>query len=63
MTCSRLLPNIAPFEAYTGQKLSLAYMHIPKDLCKKLSPKSCEGIFFGYANTTKGYKIWDIEKQ
>jgi hypothetical protein len=71
-TCSRLLLDTTPFEAYTRHKPSVAHMrpfgckvftHIPKELRKKLSPKSREGIFLGYADTTKGYRIWDIEKQ
>jgi hypothetical protein len=71
-TCSRNQHDIAPFEAYTGHKPSLSHMklfgcpvfiHIPKDQRKKLSPKAKVRIFFGYADNTKGYRIYDIAKK
>jgi hypothetical protein len=39
------------------------FIHIPKDQRKKLSPKAKVRIFFGYADNTKGYRIYDIAKK
>lgn len=71
-TCSRLIPHLTPFEAYTGTKPSLAhmrlfgckvYIHVPHHLRKKLDPKSRSGIFLGYFDASKGYRIWDLQCQ
>ena len=40
-----------------------AYIHIPKELRKKLAPKSRKGIFMGYSATSKAYRIWNNELQ
>jgi hypothetical protein len=65
-TCFRILSDITPFEAYIGYKPSLFHMrpfgcsvftHVPKDLHKKLSLKSKPGIFLGYEDNTKDYRI------
>lgn len=34
------------------------YVHIPKEKRKKWNPKSKKGIFVGYCDDTKGYRIW-----
>ena len=36
---------------------------LPKSKIKNLDPKSREAIFVGYAEQTKGYKLWDIENR
>ena len=63
-TCTRLLQNSTPYQAYTGIQPSVAHMrpfgcpcfiHIPKQLRQKLDAKSQAGIFFGYFDETKGY--------
>lgn len=59
-----------PFELYAGKKPSvshlkrfgcLAYVGVPKQLRKKLDMRAKLGIMFGYAQKTKGYRIWLIE--
>ncbi|GBM60261.1 Retrovirus-related Pol polyprotein from transposon TNT 1-94 [Araneus ventricosus] len=56
-----------PFELYGGKQPSIkhlkpfgckAFVHIPKQLRKKLDTRSKSGILVGYALQTKGYRIW-----
>ena len=42
---------------------SICYVHIPDVLRKKLDPKSYKAVFLGYPEGTKGYKVYDVEKQ
>jgi hypothetical protein len=65
----RTLEGITPFEAWHKVKPSIAhldvfgsdsYMHVPKELRKKWEPKSRKGLFMGYSETNKAYRIWDI---
>jgi len=60
------IDNMNPKEAFTGKKPSvyhlrifgcLVYIHIPKYKRKKLDPTSMKGIFIGYSNTSKTYRI------
>jgi len=37
--------------------------HVPKQNRKKLDFKAAEGIFIGYGNNTKGYKIYDTSSR
>jgi hypothetical protein len=39
------------------------FIHVPKQLRKKLDAKSKAGIFIGYFEETKGYRLWIPEKQ
>jgi hypothetical protein len=66
-TSTRLLGNYILYEAYTGSIPSISHLrpfgcpifiHIPKDLCKKLDPKAQPSIFLGYSQETKRYRIW-----
>lgn len=68
----RSLDNMTPEEAFTGRKPSVGhlqifgchvYIHIPKDERKKLDPTSIKGIFFGYNNSSKAYRIYIKEGQ
>ena len=34
------------------------YVHIPKEKRTKLEPSGKKGIFIGYSETTKGYRIY-----
>ncbi len=61
-----------PSELYSGRKPSvshlkkfgcLAYVGVPKQLRKKLDMRSKLGIMCGYAQSTKGYRIWVIDDQ
>ena len=70
-TCSRVHGNHTPFELYTGLKPSLShhrpfgcpvYVYIPAPLRKKLDAKSRRGIFVGYSEESKGYRVWDSTK-
>ncbi|GBN92948.1 Retrovirus-related Pol polyprotein from transposon TNT 1-94 [Araneus ventricosus] len=56
-----------PFELYGGKQPSIkhlkpfgckAFIHIPKQLRKKLDMRSKSGILVGYTLQTKGYRIW-----
>ena len=38
----------------------LAYIHVNQG---KLNPRALKGIFIGYSNGVKGYKIWLIEEK
>lgn len=39
------------------------YVHTPKEKRKKWDPKGVRGIFVGYGETSKGYRIYFPEKQ
>lgn len=71
-TCSRVHGQQTPFELYTCIKPSLShlrpfgcpvYVYIPAQLRKKLDAKSRCGIFVGYSNESKGYRVWDPTKK
>ena len=68
-TCSRVHGTHTPFELYTGLKPSLSHLrpfgcpvfiHIPDHLRKKLDVKCSEGIFVGYSEESKAYRVWDL---
>jgi hypothetical protein len=68
-TGTRTLATTTPFEAWYKQKPSVshlrvfgtdAYIHVPKELCKKWEPKSRKGLFMGYSDSSKAYRIWDV---
>ncbi|GFV80857.1 retrovirus-related Pol polyprotein from transposon TNT 1-94 [Trichonephila clavipes] len=63
--------NKTPFEKYSGRKPSvlhlipfgcLAYAGVPKQIRKKFDMRAKMGIMMGYAQRTKGYRIWLIDK-
>ena len=69
---SWLLGDKTPREMFTGKKPNVAYLrsfgctayaHVPKEQRKKLDPKSKKCIFMGYGQSTKGYRLYDIEKK
>ena len=71
-TCTRVHGIHTPFKLYTGIKPSLShlrpfgcpvYVYIPDQLRKKLDAKSRKGIFLGYSEESKGYRVWDSAKQ
>lgn len=60
-----------PFELYSGRKPSvthlkkfgcLAYVGVPKQKRKKLDMRAKIGIMCGYAQYTKGYRIWLVDE-
>ncbi|GFU92566.1 retrovirus-related Pol polyprotein from transposon TNT 1-94 [Trichonephila clavipes] len=63
--------NKTPFEKYSGRKPSvlhlkpfgcLAYAGVPKQIRKKFNMRAKIGIMMGYAQRTKGYRIWLIDE-
>jgi hypothetical protein len=40
----------------------LVYSHIPKDKRNKLEPSGKKGIFMGYSDSAKAYRIYIPEK-
>src|SRR5690606_10960138 len=69
------LKDQTPYEALTGNKPSIqhlqpfgceCYIHIPKEKRKpgsKLSPRAHKGIFLGYTDTTRHYRIFKTEER
>ena len=68
---SKALDSAILEEVWSGKKPSYkhlrvfgceAYMHVPKELRKKLESKSRKCIFLGYGKSGKmGYRLWDPE--
>ncbi|GFW87476.1 retrovirus-related Pol polyprotein from transposon TNT 1-94 [Trichonephila clavipes] len=63
--------NKTPFEKYSGRKPSvlhlkpfgcLAYAGVSKQIKKKFDMHAKMGIMMGYAQRTKGYRIWLIDE-
>jgi transposase InsO family protein len=63
----RILKKMTPEEAFSGKKPSVehlrifgcpVYIHVPKDKRKKLEPSGKKGIFVGYSETSKAYRIY-----
>ena len=66
------LKDETPFECWFGRKPDIFnlrvfgfvwYMHVPDGQRRKLDPKSSKGIFIGYPEGTKGYKLYDLKKK
>lgn len=64
---SRTYEGVIAYELWTRRKPSTGYFKtfrcttyafMPKDLRKKLDPKSMKTIFVGYNSTSKAYKLW-----
>jgi len=62
----RAFGNKTPKELFTGKKLEvshlrifgcLVYVHIPKEKRSKLDPSGKKGIFVGYSDSSKGYRV------
>ena len=49
-------PNVSHFRVFGSQ----CYVHVPDDQRQKLDAKSYKGIFVGYPEGTKGYKVYNI---
>jgi hypothetical protein len=68
----RILKNMTPKEAFLGKKPSVehlrifgchVYIHVPKDKRKKLEPLGKRGIFIGYSESSKVYRIYVPSQQ
>ena len=66
-TPHRVLDNKTPEEAFSGEKPKvshlrifgcLVYIHIPKEKRTKIDPSGRKGIFVGYSDTSKAYRIY-----
>lgn len=62
-----ILENITPEEVFTGIKHDLShlkifgcpiYIHIPNEKRTKLEPSGKKGIFVGYSENSKGYRVY-----
>ncbi|CAL1681112.1 unnamed protein product [Lasius platythorax] len=71
-TSKSRVQGITPFQLWTGKDFDLknlqvfgteAYVHIPKEKRKKWDLKGEKGIFVGYGETTKGYRVYFPEKE
>jgi hypothetical protein len=67
MSSQWILGDKTPEEKFTGVKLEvihlrifgfLVYIHVPKEKRMKLEPSGNKGIFVGYSETSKSYKIY-----
>jgi hypothetical protein len=67
MSPHKVLGRVTPEEAFTGKKHdvshfrifgSLVYYHVPSENRKKLEPMAIKGIFVGYIETTKAYRVY-----
>jgi hypothetical protein len=66
----RILKDMIPEEAFSGKKPNvenrtifgcLVYSRIPKDKRNKLEPSGKKGIFMGYSDSSKAYRIYILE--
>ena len=60
-----------PMELYTGEKPNVqhlrtfgctSYAHVPKEQRKKLDGKATKCVFLGYGESTKGYRLYDMQR-
>ena len=65
-TPHRVLENKRPEEVFSGKKPEVidlrifdcpVYIHIPKEKRKKLDPSTKKGMFVGYSESSKDYRI------
>ncbi|KAE8982274.1 hypothetical protein PR003_g24742 [Phytophthora rubi] len=69
------VPNTArphPFEVFFGKRPDLSHLqgfssrefvHVMKSKRSKWDPKAHRSIFLGYSNTSKAYRVWDLETE
>ena len=62
-----MLENKTPKEVFSGEKPKVShlrifgfsvYIHIPKEKRTKLDPSGKKGIFVGYSESSKAYRIY-----
>jgi hypothetical protein len=67
----RILKDMTPEEAFSSKKPNVenlrifgcpVYSHIPKDKRNKLEPSGKKGIFMGYSDSSKAYRIYIPEQ-
>jgi hypothetical protein len=68
---TRSIGGKTPEEIWTGRKPNLKHLrvfgstvmvHVPKVKRKKFNPKALKGVFVGYCENTKGYRVYDAER-
>jgi hypothetical protein len=66
----KVLENKTPEEMFSREKLEVShirifgfpvFVHVPKEKRTKLDPSRKNGIFFGYSDTSKVYKIYILD--
>jgi len=66
------LDSKTPFEAWMGKRLNIkhlhmfgetGYVHIPPEMRKKWTKKSCLCRFLGYTPRSRNYKLWDPDRR
>ena len=71
-TPHKVLENKTPEEVFSGKKLEVShlgifsypvYIHIPKDKRTKLDPLGKKGIFVGYSESSKAYRIYSQDSR
>ena len=69
---SSLNKNVTPEEAWSGMKPNVEHLrvfgspcsvHIPDQKRTSFNPKSWSGIFVGYSDVSKAYRVWDPKKK
>jgi len=68
---TKAVDGMVPYEAWTGDRPNLknlkifgccAYVHVPRNLSKKLADRSKICIFLGYDDEKKGFRLVDPER-
>jgi hypothetical protein len=63
----RVLGNKTPEEMFSGEKPKvihlrifgfLVYVHVPREKISKLEPSGKKGIFVGYSESSKAYRVY-----
>ena len=64
--------DVTPIEKWCGHKPdvshmrmfgSICYIHIPNQKRRKLDVKAKRGVFVGYSNQSKGYRVFILENE
>ncbi|KAE9091335.1 hypothetical protein PF005_g18013 [Phytophthora fragariae] len=65
-------PHVSPFEVFFGKRPDLSHLrvfgsrgfvHVEKSKRSKWDPKAHHCIFLGYSDTSKAYRVWDLETE
>lgn len=69
---TRSIGGKTPEEMWTGRKPNLKHLrifgsnvmvHVPKVKRRKFDSKAVKGIFVGYCEDTKGYRVYDLDRK
>jgi hypothetical protein len=65
-------PHVSPFEVFFGKRPHLSHLrvfgsrgfvHVKKSKRSKWDPKAHRCILLGYSDTSKAYRVWDLETE